>query len=719
MIKKKYTISGFDCAHCAAKAEAHLNRNSAIEYARLDFAANRLYITFKDKELTIDEIKKSIAEVEEDPIDINESEGKLTNGKIFTKNMWILMIRIAVSILIVGVCFILFKEQYYWVRFALYFVALVILLYDIVYKVINHLINRENILDHNLLITISSIGAYVLASLEYEPAGFPDEHFEAVMVVLLFQIGRIIESYATNKSKAAIMSAVELRIEYANLIKDNEVIKVIPEHLNIGDKIIVKTGELIPTDCEVIDGEAFVDTSSLTGEYVPVKATLGSALCSGCLIKSGSVTALVKKKYEDSTVAKIIELIDNGGEKKSKADEFIAKFAKFYTPIVCGLAVLAALIGGIITQKWQEWIMIGLEILVTGCPCAIIISVPLAYFSAIGLASKNGIVVKGTNYLDLLNNMGMLITDKTGTLTHGSFSIQEIQPRNVSENELLEYLHAAECLSSHPIGKAICHGLNLKKLASEQKDFNEVPGLGVETNYNGNKIIAGSYTYLQSKGVVAESVNSAGSVIYCSVNKKYVGYVILSDEIKEDAQPMVDLLHSENVEIVLLTGDKENNAKEICNKLGIDRWHSEMLPEDKVQILEWEMEDSNKAVAFIGDGINDAPSIIRSDIGIAMGGIGSDIAVENADIVIMNDDPAKVYDAKKIAKMARNTSVFNIIFALIVKVAVMVLILFNVLPDLMMTIAVFADTGLTVILVLNSLLLLYRKVKRKKLKNRA
>ena len=214
---------------------------------------------------------------------------------------------------------------------------------------------------------------------------------------------------------------------------------------------------------------------------------------------------------------------DQGGEKKSKADEFIAKFAKFYTPIVCGLAVLAALIGGIITQKWQEWIMIGLEILVTGCPCAIIISVPLAYFSAIGLASKNGIVVKGTNYLDLLNNMGMLITDKTGTLTHGSFSIQEIQPRNVSENELLEYLHAAECLSSHPIGKAICHGLNLKKLASEQKDFNEVPGLGVETNYNGNKIIAGSYTYLESKGVVAESVNSAGSVIYCSVNKKYVG----------------------------------------------------------------------------------------------------------------------------------------------------------------------------------------------------
>ena len=719
MEKKVYTITGFDCPHCAAKAEDHLNRNENISYARLDFAGNRLYITYKNAAFSIKKLKEVIAEVESDPLTINESGGEVgKSGKIWTMSMWILVARILVAAIITGVCFIFKEEKCYWLRFGLYLGAVVILLYDIVWKVINHLIHKENILDHNFLITISSIGAFVLASLEMEMDKFPDEHFEAVMVVLLFQIGRIIENIATNKSKAAIMSAVQLRVDVANLVVNDEVKKVQPEDLEIDDVILIKSGELIPVDSTVISGEAFVDTSSLTGEYVPVQVKADSALCSGCLIKSGTVKAKVEKKYEDSTVSKIIELIGKGGEKKSKADEFIAKFARFYTPIVCGLAIITLLIGGFITHDWSKWVLIGLEVLVTGCPCAIVISVPLAYFSAIGLASKNGIVIKGTNYLDTLNNMGVLVTDKTGTLTHGSFSIQKIHAENNDENQLLGYLHAAECLSSHPIGKAICHGLNLKKLANEQKGFKEVAGLGVETKYKNEHIYAGSLRYMSDKGIEVAPVNEVGSVIYCAVNNKYVGYVVLSDELKEDAQPMVDLLHSENVEIVLLTGDKEDNAKDICNKLGIDRWHSELLPEQKVDILEKEMDSTNKAVAFIGDGINDAPSIIRSDIGIAMGGIGSDIAVENADIVIMNDDPAKVYDAKKISKMARNTSIFNIVFALIIKAAVLVLILFDLWPDIMMTVAVIADTGLTVLLVLNSLAFLYRKVKRPVIKKK-
>lgn len=715
MIKKKYNISGFDCANCAAKAEAHLNKDKRINYARLDFAGNRLYITFEDKELSIDEIKQLIAEVESDPIEINSDSNFDNKVKLFNKKMWFLLARIIFATIICVICFILNQEQFYWLRFSLYLVGVIVLLYDIVFKVINHIIHRENIIDHNLLITISSIGAFVLASLPEDGAveSIIDEHFEAVMVVLLFQIGRIIESYATNKSKAAIMSAVQLRIEYANLERENELIKVKPEELKIDDIIVIKNGELIPTDCEVIEGDSFVDTSSLTGEYIPVKAEVGTMLCSGCLIKSGNVKARVKKVYEDSTVAKIINLISEGGEKKSKADEFIAKFAKFYTPIVCLLAILATIIGGLITKEWNAWVMIGLEILVTGCPCAIIISVPLVYFSAIGLSSKHGIVVKGTNYLDLLNNMGKLITDKTGTLTHGSFSIQEIKATSTSKNELLDYLYAAECLSNHPIGKAICHGQNLKKLASEQVNFKEYVGLGVYTEYNNQIIIAGNAKYMQKNNIEIDENDSFGVTIYCAVNNEYVGYVVLSDELKEDAQPMIDLLHSENVEIVLLTGDKEDNAKEICTKLGIDRWHSELMPEDKVKLLEYEMEDEKKSVAFIGDGINDAPSIIRSDIGIAMGGIGSDIAVENADVVIMNDDPAKVYDAMKIAKMARNTAIFNIVFALVIKVAVMILILLNIWPE-MMTVAVFADTGLTVLLVLNSLAFLYRKVRRKR-----
>ena len=721
--KKVYNISGFDCANCAAKAEAHLNRDENVNYCRLDFAGNRLYLNYKNEEYSIDQIKAIIAEVESDPIEITESDGSVVSKKtkIFNKSMWILLARILVATVLTVVAMVIHHDMV-WVRFGFFLAAVLILIYDVFYKVVNHVIHRENILDHNLLIVICTIGAFVLASLETDhpttgPFAWHDEHMEAVMVIGLFQIGRIIESYATNKSKAAIMSAVELRVEYANVVKDGQVYRVKPEQLCIDDTIIIKTGELIPSDGTVLEGEAYIDTSSLTGEYVPILAKQESKLYSGCLVKNGTVTAKVNKKYEDSTVAKIIELIGQGGEKKSKADEFIAKFAKFYTPVVCGLAVLALLIGGLITQDWTKWILIGLEILVTGCPCAIIISVPLAYFSGIGLSSKNGIVVKGTSYIDKLNDMGILICDKTGTLTHGSFKIQKISAKNLSEDEFLNYLYAAECLSTHPIGKAICHEKNLRSLAHEQKNFKEVAGLGVETQYKKRHVVAGSAKYLDNFGIEVELANENGTVVYCAVDNVYVGYVVLSDEVKEDAQPMVDLLHHEGVEIVLLTGDKEANAKQICNNLGIDRWHSELLPEQKVDYLELEMRNSKKAVAFIGDGINDAPSIIRSDIGIAMGGIGSDIAVENADIVIMNDDPAKVYDAKKIAKMARNTSIFNIAFALVIKFAVMILAVLDVLPELMMTIAVIADTGLTVLLVLNSLLLLYRKVKRPQFKS--
>ena len=501
-------------------------------------------------------------------------------------------------------------------------------------------------------------------------------------------------------------------IDIDKVVGEEEIRRVKPEELNIGDIILVKNGELIPSDGQVIDGQAYVDTSSLTGEYVPVKAEVGTNVASGCLIKDGSIKVKVSKKYEDSTVSKIVELISKGGEKKSRADEFIAKFAKIYTPIIVGLSVVMFGVLFLVTKDWQEALYSGLEILVTGCPCAIVISVPLAYFSAIGLSSKNGIVIKGANYLDELCRMGVLITDKTGTLTHGSFSIQKVVTNNMKEKEFLEYLRAVESLSNHPIGKAICHGVDTKKLASQQEEFKEITGKGVYSVYKDKLLEAGSYSFLKNSGVELEEVHEAGVVVYLSIDNKYVGYVVLSDELKEDAQPMVNLLHSENVEIVLLTGDKEENAKELCTNLGIDRWHSELLPEDKTRILEQEMANTNKAVAFIGDGINDAPSIIRSDIGIAMGGIGSDVAVENADIVIMNDDPAKVYDALAIAKKARRTSIFNIAFALAVKAIVAILVAIPII-EVSMLIPVIADTGLTVVLVINSLLLLYRKVKRK------
>lgn len=735
--KKVYHISGFDCANCALKTEKHLNTKCNVENATIDFAANKLYITYSGEEWSVEDIKKTISEVESDPLTIYE-EGTVKKEKkeqkIFTSNMWLILIRVIFATIVTAVCvFLLGKLEYNWLRFAIYLFAFFVIGYDIMWKVILHIKHRSNPLDHNLLITLAGIGAFTLCVIQFTNLDKYGEHIihhlgggytiamdhamDAMMVVILFQIGRIIEAVATNKSKAAVMKAVELRVDKANLITDEGIRVVSPEELLVNQTILVKVGELIPVDGEVIDGDAFVDTSSLTGEFVPVQVKVKDQVSSGCLIKQGQITVRVKKIYADSTVSRIIQLITSGGEKKSKADEFIAKFGRLYTPIVVLLSILVMVIMGLATKDWMKSVYEGLEILVTGCPCAIVISVPLAYFAAIGLSSKHGIVVKGAAFLDKLFNLGVVVTDKTGTLTKGSFSIQVVKPaEGVDEDELLTSLYTVESLSNHPIGKAICHGLNLKKIAAELQNFKEIAGFGVEGDYKEKHYIAGSNKLLDKYGIKYEVASEVGSVIYVAVENKYLGYVILSDEIKESAKEMVELLHKEKVDVVLLTGDHDENAKDISLKLGIDRYHSELLPEQKTDILVSEMEASNKTVAFIGDGINDAPSIIRSDIGIAMGGIGSDIAVENSDIVIMNDDPVKVYDAVVIAKIARHTAVFNIIFSLFVKLAVAVLVIIqDFIPgfEIPMYVAVLADTGLTVIMVLNSLSVLYRKIRRK------
>ncbi len=726
MTKKVYNISGFDCPNCAAKTEAHLASQEDVEYVHIDFSANKLFITYLGEPWKKEKLVKVIAEVESDPLNISEEKQSHDKVSIFTMNMKVMVVRIIFAIAMIIVCmFGLARSEFNWLRFGLYCGTVVVIGYDIFYKVFNHIKNRVSILDHHLLISIAALGSLCIALIDLVNGENPihnnialDDTIEAVMVITLFQIGSIIENIATNKSKAAIMSAVELRVDTANLL-ENDTIKIVkPEELKIGDKIIIKTGELIPVDGVVIDGDAYIDTSSLTGEYVPIHASKDSEIYSGCLVKEGNVTVSVKKLYADSTVNKIIELIQNSGEKKSKADEFIAKFAKIYTPIVVVLAILVFVIGGLVAMfnkvpnAWLTWLHTGLEILVIGCPCAIVISVPLAYFSAIGLSSKHGIVVKGGNYIDKLAEIGKLITDKTGTLTHGSFSIQKLENIDIDKEEFMSYLVSLEYLSSHPIGKAICHDYKLKKKKSV-KLFKEIAGVGCYGIIDGKQVIAGNLKMMEENHISLEASKESGSIVYVAIDNKYVGYVLLADTIKEDAQPMVDLLHGIGVEIILLTGDKEENARDICNKLGIDRWHSELMPNMKTEILEKEMSDYQKTVAFIGDGINDAPSIIRSDVGIAMGGIGSDIAVSNADVIIMNDDPAKVYDAITIAKKGRRTSLFNIVFALLIKIVVFVLALIYHDQDFMMYVAVLADTGLTVLLVLNSLLLLYRPVRRK------
>lgn len=709
MIKKSYHITGFDCAHCALKSEKHLNKHPAINSAVIDFAKDKLFIEYKDKELTIDDILKSIAEVESDPIEIEDATKQKKKYKIFNKDFWYTLARVLIGVTIILVCSIALTHEQFYIQLGLYAFGIVLLTYDVTWKVILHIIHKENPIDESLLITLCTVGAFIVAIIAHEPHFF----MEALMVVTLYQVGKIIEGIATNKSKEAVARAVNLRIEHAARLVNGEIQEVSPDMLNVNDVVVVTAGEYIPVDAVVISGEGQVDTSSLTGEFVPVSAKEDMELYSGYLLKEGTLNLKVIRTYQNSAVSKIIDLISNSGAKKSKADEFVSKFAKWYTPIVFIVSLLVAVIGGAITNNWKDWVILGLKMMVVACPCAIVISVPLAYFAALGLASKNGIVFKGTNYIDELNRMEKLVTDKTGTLTKGVFEISKIVPIGVKQDFLLDVMSSVESLSNHPIGKTIA---KLKKSSVLSENFEELAGLGVCAEYKGDMVLIGNSKLLNEYEIEFEEVDENGVVVYCVYDGKYIGYLVISDEVRESSKELVSSLQNSGVDVVLLTGDKEHNTQKLCSELGIKKYYSSLLPDQKIECLEKEL--SNKyATGFIGDGINDAASIKRADIGFAMGAIGSDAAIESADVVIMNDEPMKVYDSIRIAKIARHTSIFNIIFALSVKIGVeLAAFITSLLGNgelIPMWLAVLADTGLTVLMVINSLLILYRKIKRK------
>ena len=708
MIKKSYHITGFDCAHCAVKSETHLNKHPAINSAVIDFSKDRLFVEYKDQELTIDEILKTIAEVESDPIEVTDSSKEKKKYKILNKDFWFTLTRVIIAVAIILICSLAVKEELFFLQLGLYGFAIVLLTYDVTWKVILHIIHKENPIDESLLITLCTFGAFAVAIIARESHFF----MEALMVVTLYQVGKIIEGIATNKSKEAVSRAVNLRIEHATLLEKDERKEVSPELLAVNDLIIVTAGEYIPVDSIVVSGEGQVDTSSLTGEFVPVSSKEGMELYSGYLLKEGTLTLKVIRTYQNSAISKIVDLISNSGSKKSKADEFVSKFARWYTPIVFIASLLVAIIGGAITSDWKDWVILGLKMMVVACPCAIVISVPLAYFAALGLASKNGIVLKGTNYLDQLNNMKKMVTDKTGTLTKGVFEISKVVPIGVDKEFLLDVMSSVESLSNHPIGKTIA---KLKKSAVLSENFEELAGLGVCAEYNGEMVLIGNSKLLNEYQIEFEEVNENGVVVYCVYDGKYIGYLVISDEVRESSKELVSSLQKEGVEIVLLTGDKEHNTKLLCEELGINKYYSSLLPDQKIECLEKEL-SKKYSTGFIGDGINDAASIKRADIGFAMGAIGSDAAIESADIVIMNDEPMKVYDSIKIAKIARHISIFNIVFALCVKIGVELAAIITSLLGMgevvPMWAAVLADTGLTVLMVINSLLILYRKIKR-------
>lgn len=714
-VKVSYRISGFDCPNCAAKCERHLNKQKEIKSATIDFTNERLYITYADGKLSLDEIKERIAQVEEDDIVLTTLGEKREEQKIFDKEFFFMLTRILTTILIAVFTkiFVNYAENF-TLAIILYSVATLICLYDILWKVVKNIIKRNNPIDMNLLLSISCIGVLTLGSLiHYQvlPNGpFEIDPFDGVLVVALYQVGELFEHIATNKSKKAIHSAINLRADKANLLIGDEIKVVEPEQLKVNDKIIINVGEMVPVDGVVISGGGSIDTSSLTGESMPVDVKENTEVLSGSILKSGSLTLLVKKEYRNSTVYKIMELVESSGENKAKAEKFITKFARIYTPTVFLIGIIYTLIFGLITKTWPQAIFGGLAILVVACPCAIVISVPLAFFAGIGLASKKGIIIKGSNYLDSLCNIGTLFTDKTGTLTYGNFEVSEIVPNKVSKEELLEALYIGESRSNHPIAKAIIKGVDTSKYAASISDYDELAGEGIKAIYGKNKILVGNRAFLEKNSVNCEDIDSSGTVIYVSKNDAYLGYVVLKDQIREDAKELIEKLSKAGIKVVLLSGDKEKTVKEVSKEVGISDYHYSLLPADKTKFVEEAvLEKDRKLVAFAGDGINDTPSIIRADVGFAMGGIGSDAAVENADVVLMEDNPKKIYDSISIAKKTRRVALFNIIFSLLVKASVIALILTGLLGQYGMIVAVLADTGLTVLMVLNSLLLIYRK----------
>lgn len=564
--------------------------------------------------------------------------------------------------------------------------------YDIIFKALKNIIKGQ-VFDENFLMGIATLGAIGIK-----------EYPEAVMVMVLYQIGEYLQDKAVEKSQNSITELMDIRPDYANIEKDGDLTKISPYEVKIGNTIIVKTGEKIPLDGIIIDGTATLDTSALTGESKPSEVKIGDEAISGCINTNGLLKIRVTKEYGQSTVSKILDLVENASSKKTKTENFITKFAKIYTPVVVLAALFLAILPPIIFgSNFSVWINRALTFLVISCPCALVISVPLGFFAGIGGASKCGILVKGSSYLELLSKPETIVFDKTGTLTQGCFKVVKIvQQEDTTKEELLELTAYAESYSNHPIALSIkkAYAKNIDK--NKISEISEIAGNGVRAEINGCSILVGNENLLKNHNISYQKANEAGTIVYTTKNNKFLGYIVISDELKEDAQKAIMELKKLKLQTVMLTGDTEESGITVAKELNIDKAYTQLLPIDKVDKIEdiIEQKTKNKSVIFVGDGINDAPVLTRADVGIAMGGLGSDAAIEAADVVIMDDKPTKVATAIKIAKQTLKIVKENIAFALGIKVLFLILGAFGFVT---MWGAVFADVGVTLIAVLNSL----------------
>ena len=578
----------------------------------------------------------------------------------------------------------------------LFILSYIIVGFEIILEAIENIL-KGKVFDENFLMSVATIGAFVIGE-------FP----EAVAVMLFYQIGELFQSYAVDKSRKSIANLMDIRPDYANIYKDGKVEKVNPNKVRIGETIVVKPGEKIPLDGKIIEGKTSLDTKALTGESMPREVSEGDEILSGCINLDGVIKIKVTKEFGESTVSKILDLVENASSKKSKSENFITKFAKYYTPIVVILAVILATLPPLLVsgQNFSEWIYRALSFLVVSCPCALVISIPLSFFGGIGGASKIGILIKGSNYLEALSNVETVVFDKTGTLTKGVFEVQKVKPVGISKEELIKMAAYSEYYSNHPISKSIKEAYG--KEIDEEKIVNtkELSGYGILAKIEEKEVLIGNEKLMNEYQIDFTKCEDIGTILYVAIERKYVGYIVIADKIKEDSKIAIKGLKKNNVKkIVMLTGDKKEVGESVSTELKIDKVYTELLPDGKVEKVEELLKQKSEKgkVAFVGDGINDAPVLALADIGIAMGGLGADSAIEAADIVIMTDEPSKIVKAIKLSRKTMRIVKENIVFAIFIKIVVLILSAFGIST---MWEAVFADVGVSVIAIINALRIL-------------
>ena len=602
------------------------------------------------------------------------------------------LIKIIISLLLVVISLLLkFDTELY--SNILYVIAYIIVGYDIVLKAVRNIF-KGKVFDENFLMTVATIGAFCIGE-------FP----EAVAVMLFYQIGELFQSYAVDRSRKSVASLMDIRSDYANVYREDEIERVDPDEVNIGEIILVKPGEKIPLDGIVVDGESMLNTQALTGESVPRKVTVNDEVLSGCINNDGILKIKVSKEFEESTVSKILDLVENASSRKSKSENFISKFAKYYTPIVVIVSVALAVIPPLVIKEalFSDWLYRALSFLVVSCPCALVISIPLSFFGGIGAASKIGVLIKGSNYLEALASAEIVVCDKTGTLTEGVFKVQKIKAIGYSDDELLRYAAYAEGFSNHPISISLKQAYNKEineKLVTETQ---EISGKGVLAKVDGKMVLVGNEKIMKEYNIKFQKSEETGTIVYVAINDEFAGTILIADKIKEDSYKAVKLFKNNNVKkVVMLTGDRDNISESVANELNLDGYHAELLPQDKVSWVEKLMtqKSSGGKLIFVGDGINDAPVLALSDIGVAMGGLGSDAAIEAADVVIMTDEPSKIASSVQISKKTMRIVKQNIVFAIAVKIGVLIFSAFGVST---MWEAVFADVGVSVLAIVNAL----------------